>query len=102
MIISFDYSTIVYTNYILNVLIIVQTKLIINLINKFNFQLVCALIYLSQFRLKIYYKFKKSNIVFNIFNRFFNETEKINITNSLNVNNFHNIATKNNIKKTLI
>ena len=40
--------------------------------------------------------------MFNIFSRFFNEIEKINITNSLNVNSFYNITTKNNIEKILI
>ena len=58
--------------------------------------------YLLQFRLKVYYKFEKSNIVFNVFSCFFSETEKINIINNLNVNSFYNITIKNNIKKFLI
>ena len=46
-------------------------------------------IYLSQFRFKIYYRFDKFNLVFDVLSRLFNIADKNNIVNNLDIELFH-------------
>ena len=48
-----------------------------------------ASIYFLQFRLKIYYRFEKFNLIFDAFNKLFNNVDKKNIVNNLNIDLFY-------------
>ena len=62
-----DYFIIIFINHNVNLSIINQIKLSIFFVIKFNFKLIKTSMYLSQFRIKIFHRNKKSNIIFNIF-----------------------------------
>ena len=62
-----DYFITIFINYDVNLSIVNQVKLSIFFVNKFNFKLIKTLIYLSQFRIKIFYRNEKSNIIFDVF-----------------------------------
>ena len=71
MIVNFDLSIIMYIDYIVNTIVVKQTKFIFNNIDKLNLKLIRASIYLLQFRLKMFYRIDKFNVVFDAFNRLF-------------------------------
>ena len=48
-----------------------------------------AFMYLFQFRLKIYHRFDKFNLIFDALNRLFNIVDKNNIVDNLNIEFFH-------------
>ena len=52
-------------------------------------KLIRVLIYLSQFCLKIYYCFDKSNLISNVFNRLFNIARKSNNIDNLDIKSFY-------------
>ena len=87
IIISFDHSTIVYTDHFAD--IVVQTKLTFNFVNKLNLKLIRAFMYFFQFRLNIHHRFEKFNIVSNVLNRLSNIANKKNTMNNLNIEFFH-------------
>ena len=71
MIVNFDLSIIMYIDHVVNTIIVKQTKFIFNNVDKFNLKLIRTSIYLSQFRLKIFHRIDKFNVVFDVFNRLF-------------------------------
>lgn len=71
IIVNFDLFIIVYIDHVVNTTIIKQTKFIFNNVDKFNLKLIRTLIYLSQFKLKVFHRIDKFNIVFDVFNRLF-------------------------------
>ena len=58
-----------------------------------------AFMYLSQFRLKIYDRFDKFNLIFDAFNQILNNFDKQNVVDNLNIKSFHfeQINSKKNI-----
>ena len=60
---------VLYIDHVTNSIIVNQTKLIFNSIDKLNMKLVRAFMYLFQFQLKIYYRFDKFNLILDAFNR---------------------------------
>ena len=92
LIMSFEHSMIIFIDHVVNSVIINQIKLISFSVDKLNFKLVRAFMYLFQFRLKIYHRSDKFNVVIDAFNRLFtirhNFVDK-KIDNS-NLNIYHN------------
>ena len=69
MIFNVEYFIVVYTDHVVNSIIVNQTKFIFNSIKKLNIKLVRVSIYLFQFRFKIYYRFDKFNLIFDALSR---------------------------------
>ena len=89
MIINSNYVTIFYINHVFNVAITTQIKFTSSFVNKLNLKLIRTSMYFFQFRLTIYHRSKKFNLVSNVFNRFFNTIDKNNVVNNLNIKSFH-------------
>ena len=88
------YVIVIFTNHNINIFIIKQTTFFNNNIDKLNFRLMQAFIYLLQFQLKIKYRFDKNHIVSNVLSRLFFDNEQIdsvnvNSKNKLNLNIYH-------------
>ena len=66
---SSNHTTIIYTNHENITRIVKQIKLNSTNTNKINLRLIRALMYLSQFQLKIRHCFEKFNIISDAFNR---------------------------------
>ena len=99
MIETFKYIIIIYIDHVVNSSITRQIKFINNSVNKLNIKLIRVSIYLSQFRLNVRYKSKKSHIILDVFNRLSTRNIMFNDKNDvLNIENFHNdmINSKNN------
>ena len=79
---------VLYIDYDANFIITNQTKFIFNLIDKLNMKFVRVFIYLFQFRLKIHYRFEKSNLILNVFNRLFSRVKKNDMFDNLNIKFF--------------
>ena len=62
---------IVYMNHLIIIFIIQQIKLLLFLIDKLNLRLIKALIYLSQFFLKIKHKSNNQHMISNVLSRLF-------------------------------
>jgi hypothetical protein len=62
---------IIFIDHVVNFVIVNQIKFTSFNVNKFNFKFVRVFMYLLQFRLKIYYRNDKFNIVIDVFNRLF-------------------------------
>ena len=78
-----------YIDHVVNSIIVNQTKFIFNFVNKLNMKFIRAFMYLFQFRLKIYHRFDKFNLIFDALNRLFNIVDKNNIVDNLNIEFFH-------------
>ena len=89
-----------FTNYETNSKIIAQIKLFSTFVDKLNLKLIKISIYLSQYRIRVFHKSDKTNIVFNAFFRLFIKKHNVvdQLINNLNLNAFN----KNAIKKFLI
>ena len=104
---NFEYSIVIYTNYIVNFTIINQIKFTSNNVDKLNFKFVRAFIYLSQFRLRVFHRIDKFNVISNILSRLFtirHNSIDVKIDN-LNIESFHaeiEKPTENAINKILI
>ena len=61
--------TIVFINYVVNLLIISQIIFNISSINKFNFRFVRVFTYFNQFRLNVKYRFKKLHVISNVLSK---------------------------------
>ena len=89
-----------FTNYKTNSKIIAQIKLFSTFVDKLNLKLIKISMYLFQYRIRVFHKNDKTNIVFNVLSCLF--IKKHNIVNqlidSLNINVFN----KNTIKRILI
>ena len=98
MIVSFDYSVTVFTDYKANSKIIAQIKLFSTFVDKLNLRLVKISIYLSQYRIRVFHKNDKTNIVFDaLFRLFIKKHNVVNrLVNSLNVDVFNENAIKKN------
>ena len=91
MILSFEHLIVVYIDHDVNISIVNQIKLISSNMKKLNMKLVRASTYLSQFRLLMYHRFEKSNIVFDVLNRLSSNFDKRDDVNDLNVDSYHDI-----------
>lgn len=91
MIISFDHFTVIYTDHVANSVITRQKKLFFSSVDKLNLRLVRVSMYLSQFRLDVRYKFEQSHIISDALSRLSSRQEIDVLTNSLNINSFHNV-----------
>ena len=83
---------IIFINHVANLNIIRQIKLSFNSIDKFNFRLIRAFIYLLQFKLNIKYYFNKQHVILNaLFHLSIKQFAKNIIISSkiLNLNTFH-------------
>ena len=89
MILNVENFIVVYIDHVVNSVIVNQTKLIFNFVDKSNMKLVRAFIYLFQFRFKIYHRFDKFNLILDALNRLFNIIDKNNIVDNLNIEFFH-------------
>ena len=89
MIINFNHSIVFYIDHVFNVVIATQIKLISNFVDKLILKLIRAFMYFFQFRLTIYHRSEKFNLMSNVSNRFFNIVDKNNTINSLNIKSFH-------------
>ena len=91
MIVNFDLSTIVYIDHVINTIIVKQTKLTFNSVDKLNLKLIRASIYLSQFRLKIFHRIDKFNVVFDAFNRLSTSRHSVSNTtiDNLDIESYH-------------
>ena len=89
---NFEHSVIIFIDHVVNSIIINQIKLTSFNVNKLNFKLVRAFMYLSQFRLKIYHRNDKFNVVIDALNRL--STIRHNFVDkkidNLNLNIYHN------------
>ena len=97
---TFKHITIIYIDYVVNSFIIRQIKFINNNIDKLNMKLIRVSIYLFQFRLDVRYKFDKSHIIFDAFNRLSTNNYMFNDKNDvLDIENFHEnmIDSKNDV-----
>ena len=65
----FQYVTIIFIDYIVNISITKQTIFFFNNIDKLNFRLMRTLVYLFQFRFDIRYRFNKRYVISNVFFR---------------------------------
>ena len=83
-------SIIIYTNHFAIVFIIQQIKLSSSSIDKLNFRLIRVSIYLSQFSLKIKYKFENQHVVSNAFSRLFIDALKF-VVNSFVLDDVYQI-----------
>ena len=72
---------IVYTNHFVIIFIIQQIKLLSFLVDKLNLRLIKALIYLSQFFLKIKHKSSNQHVISNILSRLFINVFKFVVNN---------------------
>ena len=91
MIVNFDLSIIMYIDHVVNTIIVKQTKLIFNNVDELNLKLIRASIYLSQFRLKIFHRIDKFNVVFDALNQLSinrHSTSNIEI-DSLDIESYH-------------
>ena len=68
---------IIYTNYLIIINIVKQTKLSFNNTNKLNFWLIKTFIYLWQYWLDVRYKLEKQHIIFDVFFKLFFNVETI-------------------------
>ena len=86
-----DYFITIFIDYDVNSSIVNQIKLSIFFVNKFNFKLIKTSMYLSQFRIKIFHRNEKSNIIFNVFFRLFivRNKSKNYIIDNLNIDKFN-------------
>ena len=86
-----DYFITIFINHDVNSLIVNQIKLLIFFINKFNFKLIKTSMYLSQFRIKIFHRNEKSNIIFDVFFRLFIVCNKLknHTIDNLNIDEFN-------------
>ena len=89
MIFSVENFIVVYTDHVVNSIIVNQTKFIFSFVNKSNMKFVRVSMYLFQFRFKIYHRFDKFNLIFDVLNRLFNTVDKNNIVDNLNIEFFH-------------
>ena len=85
---------VIFTNHNVNISIIKQTTLFSSNIDKLNFRLIRAFIYLFQFQLKIKYRSDKNHIVSNVLFRLFfdnNQIDSVNVNskNKLNLNIYY-------------
>ena len=86
-----DYFITIFIDHNVNSSIVNQIKLSIFFVNKFNFKLIKTSMYLSQFRIKIFHRNKKLNIIFDAFFRLFivrNKSKNHTIDN-LNIDKFN-------------
>jgi len=90
IIVSLDYFIVVYIDYRVSFSIVKQIKFTLNNTNRLNIKLVRVSIYLSQFRLNIYYRFEKSNLVFGTLSQLSTRSTKINYIDAFNINNYYN------------
>ena len=85
---------VIFTNHNVNIFIVKQTIFFSSNIDKLNFRLMRAFIYLSQFQLKIKYRLDKNYIVSNaLFRLFFGngqiDSVSVSSRNKLNLNIYH-------------
>ena len=88
IIVSSNYSTVVYTNYGVSLSIVRQIKFTSSNIDCLNIKLVRVSIYLLQFRLNVYYRFGKSNLVFDVLSWLFTRSIKIDYIDALDIDNY--------------
>ena len=72
-----NYFITIFINHDVNSSIVNQIKLLIFFVNKFNFKLIKTSMYLSQFRIKIFHRSEKLNIIFNVFFLFIHRSQQI-------------------------
>ena len=88
---NFEHSVIIFIDHVVNSIIINQIKFTSFSVNKLNLKLVRAFMYLFQFRLKIYHRSDKFNVVIDAFNCLFtirhNFVDKK--VDNLNLNIYH-------------
>ena len=91
MIVNFDLSTIMYIDHVVNTTIVKQTKFTFSSVDKLNLKLIRASIYLSQFRLKIFHRIDKFNVVFDAFSRLFTNRHSVSNTtiDSFDIESYH-------------
>ena len=77
-------QVIIYTNYLIIIDIVKQTKLSFNNTNKLNFRLVKTFTYLSQYWLDVRHKSKKQYIVLDVFFKLFFNVEFVKKTSNSN------------------
>ena len=69
MIMNSTHSVVIYIDHVVNSVIINQIKLISSSVDKLNLKLIRAFTYLSQFRLRVFHRIDKSNIVSDVLSR---------------------------------
>ena len=69
IIISFEKSITIYIDYAINAAIVNQIKLISNNVDKLNLKLIRIFMYLFQFRLKVFHRSSKFNLISNVLNK---------------------------------
>ena len=92
-----NYLITVFTDHDVSSSIVNQIKLSTSFVNKFNFRLIKASMYLSQFRIRIFHRSEKSNIISDAFSRLLivRSRSEDHIIDSLNVDEFNtNVADK--------
>ena len=91
MIFFANYFITVFIDHDVNSSIVNQIKLSIFFVNKLNFKLIKASMYLSQFRIRIFHRSEKSNIIFDAFFRLFivRSKSKNHTINNLNIDKFN-------------
>ena len=103
MIFFANYLITVFIDHDVNSSIVNQIKLSISVVNKFNFKLIKASMYLSQFRIKTFHRSEKSNIIFDVLFRLLivRSRPKNHIIDNLNVDEF-NIDVADKLIDTLV
>ena len=89
MIFNVENFIVIYIDHVVNSVIANQTKFIFNFVNKLNMKFIRAFMYLFQFRLKIYHRFDKFNLILDALSRLFSIADKNNIVDNLNIESFH-------------
>ena len=91
--IEMTFKTIVYIDHVVNFSIVRQITLNFNNIDKFNFRLIRAFIYFSQFQLNVRYRSKKQHIIFDALFRlstFFVIETFESVIEAFDINTYHN------------
>ena len=92
LIVNFEHSMIIFIDHVVNSVIINKIKFTSFSVDKLNFKFVRVFMYLFQFRLKIYHRSDKFNVVIDAFNRLF--TIRHNFVDkkidNFNLNIYHN------------
>ena len=89
MILNSKHVVVIYIDHVVNSIIVKQTKLSIIFVDKLNLKLIRVFTYLFQFRLRVFHKTNKFNLMSNVFNRLFT------IRNNSNDKKFDNFELNN-------
>ena len=104
MIMNSTHFVVIYIDHVVNSIIINQIKLIFSSVDKLNLKLIRAFTYLSQFRLRVFHRIDKSNIISDVLSRFsiirhFNSNTKI---DNLDLKFYHFHVEKSNFNENSI